>query len=80
MEVPKYLIKIIGNYLSSRWRTVDGILVETAGGILQGTVLGSLLWIIFYKALLTIRVPVGFRLVAYLDDLGVVGWQKTRRY
>lgn len=73
MKVPPYLLRIIGSYLSEKFILVDGETVEVDGGVPQGSVLGSLLWLVFYDGLLRLRVPYGFHLVTYADDLALVG-------
>lgn len=73
MQVSPYPLRIITSYLSERYIIVDRRAVEVDGGVPQGSVLGLLLWLLFYDGLLRLRVPVGFRLVAYADDLAFVG-------
>jgi len=74
--VPKYLLRIVDNYLSDRkvlYNTDCGVQekVMTAGAA-QGSVLGPDLWNIVYDSLLRLDMPDDTYLVAYADDVAAV--------
>lgn len=66
IQVPAYLLRLIASCLSERYIIVDCIIVEDEGGVPQGLVLVPILW------RLSVRFPIGFRLVGYVDDLALV--------
>ncbi|VVC42594.1 Reverse transcriptase domain [Cinara cedri] len=77
-NTPVYVAKIVRSYLSGRTLRSNGVTTTLRCGVLQGSVLGSLLWNILYDDLLEVD-PGGnvagvssVSLVAFADDLAVV--------
>jgi hypothetical protein len=47
-------------------------------GVPQGSVLGLLLWNVFYDGVLEVEVPPGIDMIAYADDLALIATSKER--
>lgn len=71
------MINSIKSYLHDRY-IVDqaGNWHEVTCGVPQGSVLGPILWNIFYNQILKIKLPEGVQLVAYADDLAIIVTKK----
>ena len=77
-HVERYLIEMTRSYLSNRVLLVgerEGMRLTC--GVPQGSVLGPLLWNMFYDGVLRIGMPEGVTLIGYADDLALVAVAKT---
>lgn len=71
---PEYLVKILRSYMSNRELLVgDDACLSVTCGVPQGSVLSPTLWNLFYDDLLRLPVPDDVKLVAFADDVAVVG-------
>ncbi|XP_033359094.1 uncharacterized protein LOC117238348 [Bombus vosnesenskii] len=70
-EVPPYILRVIGAYLSDRWVGYTGKAGEgqwpVERGFPQGSVLAPILWIIGYDAVLRCRMPPESDMMCYAD-------------
>ncbi|KAJ3640617.1 hypothetical protein Zmor_027169 [Zophobas morio] len=72
MGVEPYLVNVVRSYLSDRVVQTGMGEFEMTAGVPQGSVLGPLLWNIFYDEVLRMEVPDGVKLIGYADDLAVI--------
>lgn len=75
--VSKYLIKIISSYLEERRLHLTSQQIDMSAGVPQGSILGPLLWIIYYDSILKTPMPHGVTLLGYADDTAIVVKAKT---
>lgn len=72
-KVSTYLINLIKSYLCDREIAAEGgVSATVTRGVPQGSILGPVLWNVFYDDILRVDVGPGVDLVAYADDLAVV--------
>ena len=86
-RVPAYLRDVIWDYLHDRWITYpgrygEGVWRPVVRGVLQGSVLGPILWDLAYDGVLRSRLGTGVSTTCYADDTLVLttaqDWRRAR--
>lgn len=75
---PGYLRRIIQSYLEDRKLVVGMKQLDITAGVPQGSVLGPLLWCMFYDEVLLQDMDVNVEFSCYADDLAILVTAKTR--
>lgn len=70
--IPPYLMRIVEQYLCQRELKTKNIRTKMTAGIPQGSVLGPLLWNVFYDSILELGNGNDTTIIAYADDIAVV--------
>lgn len=71
-NIPPYLVKIISSYFTNRNILVDNVVKNTSCGVPQGSVLGPVLWNVYYDPVLRLQMPLNTKTLAYADDLVLI--------
>lgn len=74
-EIPVYLLNILKSYLEERELIIDDeeeAKMELSCGVPQGSILGPLLWNIYYDPLLRMEIPTSSKIIAYADDIVII--------
>ena len=75
-----HLVELVRSYLTGRTLVVgEGHRMNLTCGVPQGSVLGPLLWNIFYDGVLDLRMPEGITIIGYADDLALVAVGKSAK-
>lgn len=78
-NIPSYIIRIILNYLTDRYITINGLILEINSGVQQGSCIGPHLWNICYDKIVNLTTKTVAEKIAYADDLAIIIETKTRR-
>ena len=72
-NISGHLVEVVRSYLSDRTLIIDGTnTMRLTCGVPQGSVLGPLLWNVYYDGVFGVEVPEGVTLIGYADDLALV--------
>lgn len=71
-KVPGYLRKLVQSYLGDRHLDVGDDRMCITAGVPQGSVLGPLLWCMYYDQILELETEVGVSFCCYADDLAIL--------
>jgi len=74
---PAYLIKMIRSYFDGRSIITESGRRLVTTGVPQGSVIGPILWNIFYDGLMRLELPEGVQIVCFADDAAVVATGHT---
>lgn len=72
-RIPEYLVRLIESYFQNRRLiTPNGEEMKMSAGVPTGSVVGPVLWNVFYDGVLRLEMPENVELVGYADDLAII--------
>lgn len=74
----QYLVNVLESYFRRRWVVVGSKSVEVYAGVPQGSVLGPILWNLYYDEVLKLHYPQGITTIAFADDIALVVTSEER--
>lgn len=79
-QISQYLINIMESYFTERKLKVSGVLKDMKMGVPQGSVLGPILWNIFYDGILELDLGQNVTTIGFADDLAILIKNKQEKY